>query len=120
MTTGKAEASVDGTVIASATEWEVVEGNVYFPPSSIKKELFTETQHHTSCPWKGEASYYTINVDGKSDAAYSAVATREIAADENAGKELKNAAWFYPQPKDAAKQIKDYVAFCRSLLWTPY
>ena len=93
MPSGKAEAVVNGTTIASTTEWEVVEGNVYFPPNSIKKEYFTSTNHHTTCPWKGEASYYTLEVDGKT---------------------LANAAWYYPQPKEKATNIKDYVAFCRS------
>ena len=64
MTTGKAEAAINGTVVASATEWEVVEGNIYFPPDSVKTEYLTKTDHHTTCPWKGEASYYTINVNG--------------------------------------------------------
>lgn len=64
--TGHATAEVDGTVIAEATEWEVVEGNVYFPPSSVKDEYFSKTDLHTTCPWKGEASYYTIKVGGTS------------------------------------------------------
>ena len=91
MPSGKAQAVVDGTVIASTTEWEFVEGNVYFPPASIKKEYFTTTDHHTHCPWKGDASYYTIEVNGKT---------------------LDNAAWYYPQTKEKAAHIKDYVAFC--------
>jgi uncharacterized protein (DUF427 family) len=85
-----AKATVDGVVLAESDNFEMVEGNVYFPPEDVNMEYFTETDHHTTCPWKGEASYYTIEVDGKT---------------------MENAAWFYPQPKDAAKQIKDHVAF---------
>ena len=65
MTKGHATATVNGQVIADATEWEVVEGNVYFPPSSLKREFYTETDLHTTSPWKGEASYYTVSVGGK-------------------------------------------------------
>lgn len=65
MPTGKATATVNGTTIAEATEWEEVEGNVYFPPAAIKHDFFTPTDLHTTCPWKGEASYYTIDVDGE-------------------------------------------------------
>jgi uncharacterized protein (DUF427 family) len=65
--TGHATATAaNGTVLAEAKEWEVVEGNIYFPPDSIKHEFFASTELHTTCPWKGEASYYTINVDGAS------------------------------------------------------
>ena len=64
MKTGTAKAVVDGTVIAEATEWEEVEGNVYFPDAAVKKEYFTKTDLHTTCSWKGEASYYTIKVGG--------------------------------------------------------
>ena len=81
---------VNDQVIAESDHTEVVEGNHYFPPSSVKKEYLKETNTHTTCPWKGEASYYTIAVDGE---------------------ELKDAAWYYPQPKDAAQNIKDHVAF---------
>ena len=88
----KATATVNGTVIAETDNYEVVEGNIYFPPSSINRDYFSETETHTHCPWKGDASYYTVNVDGK---------------------ELKDAAWYYPQPFDKAKNIKDYVAFCK-------
>jgi len=87
-----ATAKVNGTVVADADTYEVVEGNIYFPPSSVKKEYFNSTNTHTKCPWKGEASYYTINVDGT---------------------ELKDAAWYYPQPLEKAKHIKDHVAFCK-------
>jgi uncharacterized protein (DUF427 family) len=88
----KATATINGTVIAETDNYEVVEGNVYFPPASINRDYFTETDTHTHCPWKGDASYYTVTVDDK---------------------ELKDAAWYYPQPFEKAKNIKDYVAFCK-------
>lgn len=81
-------------VIAESDDTIVVEGNHYFPPAAIKKEYFKESSHHTTCPWKGEASYYTLDVDGKSN---------------------ENGAWYYPQPKEAAKQIKDRVAFWKGV-----
>jgi uncharacterized protein (DUF427 family) len=93
-----AKATWNGAVIAESDTTEVVEGNHYFPASSIKKELFKETSTHSVCPWKGTASYYTVTVDGK---------------------ENKDAAWFYPAPKDAAKQIKDHVAFWKGVEVTP-
>ncbi|MEM8967557.1 MAG: DUF427 domain-containing protein [Bacteroidota bacterium] len=77
-------------VIAESNQTEVVEGNHYFPPESIKQEYFKGSNTHTTCPWKGEAAYYSLEVDG------------ETATD---------VAWYYPSPKDAAKQIKDHVAF---------
>jgi uncharacterized protein (DUF427 family) len=91
--TGKATASVNGTVVASTDKWEVVEGNVYFPPESLEKKYFTPNDLTTVCPWKGTASYYNVVVDeGKT--------------------ELKGAAWYYPTVKEAAKEIGGYVAFC--------
>ncbi|KAK2066984.1 hypothetical protein P8C59_000758 [Phyllachora maydis] len=93
-TTGHATATVNGTVIADATSWEVVDGNVYFPPETVKTEFLKgPTDTHTHCPWKGDASYYTIQVHGT---------------------ELKDAAWFYPSPKDAAANIRGHVAFYKS------
>lgn len=77
-------------VIAESDETVVVEGNHYFPPSSIKKEFFKETDTHTVCPWKGTASYYSLQVNG----------------DEN-----KDAAWYYPETSELAKNIRGYVAF---------
>jgi uncharacterized protein (DUF427 family) len=65
MVSGKATASVDGKTVAEATEWEEIEGNVYFPPAALDKTLFSgPTDLHTTCGWKGEASYYTITVGG--------------------------------------------------------
>jgi len=84
----------NGVVLAQSDQTEVVEGNHYFPPQSVNREYFKETQTHTTCPWKGEASYYDIEVDGKVNS---------------------DAAWFYREPKDAASQIKDYVAFWKGV-----
>jgi uncharacterized protein (DUF427 family) len=84
----------NGTVIAESDKFELVEGNVYFPPDSLRKELFKPTETHTVCPWKGTASYYTVVVDGQ---------------------ENKDAAWYYPDPKPAAANIKDHVAFWRGV-----
>lgn len=84
----------NGAVLAESDNCEVVEGNQYFPADAVKREYFKESGTHTTCPWKGLASYYTVVVDGK---------------------ENKDAAWYYPAPKDAAKQIKDYVAFWRGV-----
>ncbi len=85
-----AKATWNGAVLASSDEYEVVEGNVYFPPNAVNRTYFQESENHTTCPWKGLASYYTVVVDGK---------------------ENTDAAWYYPEPKDEAKNIKDYVAF---------
>lgn len=84
-----------GKVLAESDETLVVEGNHYFPAESIKREHFRESDKHTTCPWKGVASYYDVSVDGET----------------NSG-----AAWFYPEPKDAAKEIKDRVAFWRGVV----
>ena len=87
----------NGQILAESDNTVVVEGNHYFPPESIHKEFFKESSTHTTCPWKGLASYYSIEVDG----------------DEN-----KDAAWYYPDPSHAAKQIKGYVAFWRGVVVT--
>jgi uncharacterized protein (DUF427 family) len=87
-----------GATLAQSEHTEVVEGNQYFPPESIDRAFFKESPTHSLCPWKGTASYFTVVVDGA----------------ENA-----DAAWYYPQPKDAAKQIKDYVAFWKGVEVTP-
>ncbi|OGE57609.1 hypothetical protein PENARI_c001G02855 [Penicillium arizonense] len=92
MSTAKAE--IDGVLIAEATAWETVEGNVYFPPSSIKdKSLFLASDTTTYCPWKGEAEYYTVKIGDKS---------------------IKDAAWYYAKPYEKAENIKDHVAFYKS------
>ena len=80
--------------LAESDETISIEGNHYFPPESIKKEYFKQSDYHTACPWKGEASYYNIIVD------------EEMNSDS---------AWFYPDPKEAAKEIKDYVAFWKGV-----
>jgi len=82
------------TILAQSDETIVVEGNQYFPASSIQKEFFKESTTHTTCPWKGLASYYSLDVNGEIN---------------------KDAAWYYPNPKDAAKQIEGYVAFWRGV-----
>jgi uncharacterized protein (DUF427 family) len=80
----------NGTTLAESDRTIVVEGNHYFPPDAVNREHFQASETHTICPWKGEASYYTVTVDGRTNA---------------------DAAWFYSSPKPAAAQIKDYVAF---------
>ena len=89
-----AKATWNGVVLAESNNTEVVEGNQYFPADSVKREYFKESNTHSTCPWKGLASYYTIEVNGQ---------------------ENKDAAWYYPEPKDAAKQIKDHVAFWKGV-----
>ena len=84
----------NGAVLAESDETVVVEGNHYFPPEAINRAYFAESDHHTRCPWKGLASYYTVEVEGESNA---------------------NAAWYYPDPSDAARQIKDHVAFWKGV-----
>ena len=90
-----AKATWNGVVLAESDHTEVVEGNHYFPPESINRAYFQESSTHTVCPWKGEASYYTIVV---------------------AGQENPDAAWTYPAPSKAAAQIKDHVAFWRKVM----
>ncbi len=84
------KAIFNNQVIAESDQTEVVEGNQYFPPESVKKGFFKESDTHTSCPWKGKASYYSLEVDGE---------------------KAKDIAWYYPEPKSAANNIKGYVAF---------
>jgi len=80
----------NNAVLADSDQTIVIEGNHYFPPDSIKRQYFEPSDTHTFCPWKGEASYYDVKVNGEVN---------------------KDAAWYYPDPKPAAKEIKDYVAF---------
>ena len=89
------QAKWHGTVIADSDNTIVVEGNHYFPPDSIKREYVRDSNSHTTCPWKGLASYYDVVVNGEVN---------------------KDAAWYYPQPKDAAAEIKDHVAFWRGVI----
>ncbi|KAK7048194.1 DUF427-domain-containing protein [Favolaschia claudopus] len=85
--------TVDGTTIAESDNTVVVEGNHYFPPDSVKKELFSDSNTSTVCPWKGTASYYNANVGGK---------------------DIKDIAWYYPSAYDKAKNIEGYVAFYKN------
>lgn len=84
----------NGAVLAESDDTVVVEGNQYFPADSIKTEYFQPSETHTVCPWKGTASYYDVVVDG------------EVNGD---------AAWYYPETKDAAKEIEGYVAFWKGV-----
>lgn len=87
-------ATWNGKVIAETDAHEIVEGNVYFPREAVKSEYLAPSGTHTVCPWKGTASYFTLAVDGK---------------------ENRDAAWYYPEPKPAAANIKDHVAFWRGV-----
>jgi len=89
-----AKAIWKGAILAESDKTRVVEGNHYFPPDAIKKEYFQSSDNHTTCPWKGLASYYDVEVDGQIN---------------------KNAAWYYPVPKTAAKDITDYIAFWKGV-----
>jgi len=89
-----AKAIWNDTIIAESDTYEVVENNIYFPPESIKQEYLQSSNTDSVCPWKGTASYYTIVVDGQ---------------------ENPDAAWYYSEPKDAAANIKDHVAFWKGV-----
>lgn len=84
-------------IIAESNKTIVVERNHYFPPESVNKEFFEESGTHTTCPWKGLASYHTLVVDGKRN---------------------PDAAWYYPAPRELAKGIKNYVAFWKGVTIT--
>ncbi len=84
----------NGAILAESDRCEVVEGNQYFPADSIHQEYFQPSDTHTTCPWKGVASYYSVVVDEQVN---------------------KDAAWYYPTPKDAAKNITGYIAFWRGV-----
>jgi len=88
----------NGSVIAQSDDTVVIEGNHYFPVESIKKEHFANSDTQTVCPWKGTASYYSLKVHG----------------DEN-----QDAAWFYAEPSELAKNIKDHVAFWKGVEVVP-
>jgi uncharacterized protein (DUF427 family) len=87
-------AAWNGVVVAESDETVVVEGNHYFPRSSVRAEYLTESDTHTVCPWKGTASYYSLSVEGQDN---------------------KDAAWYYPEPKPEADQIRDRIAFWRGV-----
>ena len=84
----------NGAVLAESNNCEVVENNYYFPPDAINREFLKESSTHTTCPWKGVASYYNVEVEGQVN---------------------KDAAWYYPEAKQAAKNIEGYVAFWRGV-----
>ncbi len=84
----------NNTVLAESDQTIVVEGNQYFPPDAVNMEYFRDSATHTVCPWKGTASYYDVVVNNQVN---------------------RDAAWFYPTPKDAAQEIKGYVAFWRGV-----
>ena len=81
-------------LIAQSDQTEIVENNYYFPEESINKEYFKSSDTHSTCPWKGLASYYSLEVDGQTN---------------------KDAAWYYPEPKPAAENIKNRVAFWKGV-----
>jgi uncharacterized protein (DUF427 family) len=91
------KATWNGVVIAEAPAdaVQIVERNVYFPPEAVRQEYLRPSQTHTTCGWKGDASYYDVVVDGQVNA---------------------DAAWYYPEPMDAAKQIAGRVAFWRGVV----
>lgn len=81
-------------VIAESDDTIIIEGNHYFPPDSINKEYFDDSSTHTVCPWKGTASYFSVNANGKVN---------------------EDAAWYYPEVSELARNIKGYVAFWRGV-----
>lgn len=88
------QATWNGVVVAESADTVVVEGNHYFPREALKAEHFVSSDYETTCPWKGQAQYLSVLVDG----------------DEN-----RDAAWYYAEPKAAAAQIKDRVAFWKGV-----
>jgi len=86
----------NGAVLAEAdaAKVQVVEGNVYFPPDAVDRAFLQDSQTHTVCPWKGIASYFDVVVDGKTN---------------------KDAAWYYPETKDAAKHVRGFIAFWKGV-----
>ncbi len=89
-----AKAIWEGTTLAESDRCVVVEGNHYFPPDSVRTDLLQPSALETVCPWKGKASYYNVIVAGKTNA---------------------NAAWYYPHPHAAAREIKGHVAFWKGV-----
>lgn len=84
----------NGVVIAESSKTVTVEGNHYFPPESIKRQYLVPSGTQAICPWKGMAYYHTVVVEGK---------------------ENRDAAWYFPQPKERASEIKDYIAFWKGV-----
>jgi uncharacterized protein (DUF427 family) len=90
-----ARATWNGAVIAESDVFEIVEGNVYFPPDKVNSAFLRPSETHTVCPWKGTASYYDLEVDGKVN---------------------RDAVWYYPTTKPAAKNVEGYVAFWHGVM----
>jgi uncharacterized protein (DUF427 family) len=88
------KATWNGVILAESSDTIVVENNQYFPPDSLNKQYFIDSNTHTTCGWKGVCSYYNIQVDDRVN---------------------PDAAWYYPTPKDAAKNIEGYVAFWKGV-----
>jgi uncharacterized protein (DUF427 family) len=93
-----AKAVWNGQVLAESDKCEMVEGNHYFPPDAVKKELLQPSDTHTTCGWKGIASYHSVAVGGQLN---------------------KDAAWYYPDPKPEAKNIAGYIAFWKGVKVEP-
>ena len=89
-----AKATWNGIVLAESDRYEVVEGNIYFPPEALKRAQVQESSTHTTCSWKGVASYYDVVVDGQVN---------------------KDAAWSYPAPKESVRHLRDHVAFWKGV-----
>lgn len=89
-----AKAIWNETVLAQSNDTVIIDGNHYFPPESVNKQYFQESNTHTTCPWKGTANYYDIEVNGKTN---------------------RDAAWFYPNAKEKAKHFEGYLAFWRGV-----
>ena len=87
-------ATWNGTVVAESDDIVTVEGNAYFPRDAVREEVLRPSQTHTVCPWKGTASYFDLEVDGQVN---------------------RDAAWYYPDPKDAAREITGRVAFWKGV-----
>ncbi len=88
----------NNTIIAESDKTVSLEGNAYFPPDSLKKEFFSNSDKTSICPWKGKANYLDISVNNEKNI---------------------NAAWFYKNPSDAAQEIKDHVAFWKGVRVEP-
>lgn len=90
-----ARAILNNKIVAESEDTQVIEGNVYFPPDSLKREFFKPSDTRSICPWKGVASYLDVVVDGE---------------------RIGDGAWYYPEPKQKAEYFKDYVAFWRGVV----
>ena len=92
------KATWNGQVVADSNDIVTIEGNAYFPLASVKPDILRDSSTHSTCPWKGIASYYSLEVGGQTN---------------------KDAAWYYPEPKQAAAEIKGRVAFWKGVSVTP-